>query len=318
MKRAWWFGVFFLLIGVGYYISKNPELLFSLGHQADLFSRVKREIRAAREYLHLLRQIHWLESFDNDKEWELYAIEAKNKGIENIWELSQVEAYFYDVKKKSIKVVGNLATYHLNQRQLIISGHVRIWVYDDYVAETDQLIYWAAQRELQSQGEVFLKSQHDPSQSIQAGLIRALMAKEEIFFESGVLVKHPLNQEDALLVQSKLADLNRKYKTINLRDEVKVELPDSRFESNLATLFFNNFARRPYRIVMKDQVRLESKARKAECGRAVFHVDRGLVELTQNPVLWESHRRVEGERIILDYENDEVTVDKIRAKSQEP
>ena len=104
-----------------------------------------------------LDRLHYTETREGVKEWELEATSAAYFEKENMVVLEKVRAVFYGKERQSYILVGERGRFHTQTKVIEVYGGVKIDSSDGYHLRTQSLKYQADQRELRTSDPVEMR-----------------------------------------------------------------------------------------------------------------------------------------------------------------
>jgi LPS export ABC transporter protein LptC len=293
----------------------------------EFISRVSPEapsqVAVDDEYVHTLKTVHLVESFKDNKEWELFAQSARNRASTASWQLIKVKVNFLDPQGQLTKVVGDEATFHSKERKLNIYGNVVVETPNGYVIKTKEIFYTSQDRQLFTLSEVEIlrgemgNLKKRPGSSIRGGFMRTSMQEQEILLGGEVKVFRDLNQGRKLTVESGQAKLSRNQGSAEFYEEVKINWASNQFSGEKAQFLYNEKLNQLKKVILTGNVKLQSDTRYASCDKAVLNIQSGISELVGNPRIVEADNQITGDIILLNHEEDTVQVKSVKASFQE-
>lgn len=275
------------------------------------------------DYVHTLKTVHLVESFKDDKEWELFADSARNKASASAWLLQKVKVNFLDQEGRMTRVAGDEATFHSNERRLHIFGNVTVETQNGYLIKTKEIFYTSMDRQLFTLNEVAILRREDgggrslEGSFIEGGYMRTSMQNNEMLLGGNVKANKTLERGRKLSVLSGQARLSREQGSVEFYEEVEIAWGASRFSGEMAQFVYNEKLNQLEQVILTKNVRIQSEARYAICERAVLDIQSGITELSGRPKVVESGNQVEGDSIVLNHEDDTVSVTNMKANFEE-
>jgi LPS export ABC transporter protein LptC len=271
------------------------------------------------QYHHNLKGIHLVESFKDDKEWELFAEAARSHAFESKWSLEKVRVHIVDHKGELIKIKGNQASFYSKEKKLHIFGNVDVETKNGYFIKTKEIFYTSQDRQLFTVDPVTIMRKETIGDneksysSIEGGFMRTSMNDSEMLLGGRVKASRKIAQGLNLIVESSEAKLFREKKAIEFYQDVLIQWGPNEFRAQQGTFHYNEKERRLETVTLLDQVKMRSRSRHVTCGKAVLNILRGVTELSGKPKVYDTKSFLEGEFILLDHEEDTVSVKKIEA-----
>jgi len=281
------------------------------------------ELELDDEYVHTLKTVHLVEAFRDNKEWELFADSARNKASNASWFLKNVRVNFLDEDGNIIRVTGNEATFHAEERKLHIFGNVRVETQNGYVITTKQIFYTSQDRQLFTLNEVDITRKeksgvgHSASSTIKGGFMRTSMRDHVLLLGDHVRAFRDEGPGRSLDLKSGQAKLSRKQGSIEFYENVLIQWGDNQFSSEKADFLYNEGVNQLETVILRDRVKIVSASRLASCDKAVLNIVAGTSELTGNPKVIELDNQLVGEKIIMNHEDNTVSVKNIKANFNE-
>jgi LPS export ABC transporter protein LptC len=294
-----------------------PEFISSVSPE------VPNEVTVDDEYVHTLKTVHLVESFKDDKEWELFADSARNRAATSSWQLKKVKVNFLDARGRLTKVIGDEATFQSKLRKLHIYGNVSVETPNGYVIRTNEIFYTSHDRQLFTLNEVEIsreemgKIKKSLGSSIRGGFMRTSMQDQEILLGGSVRASRELNSGRRLIVHSGQAKLSRNQGSVEFYEEVKISWGPNQFSGEKAQFLYNEKLSQLETVILAGHVKIQSDTRYASCDKAILNIQNGTTELVGNPRVIEGDSQISGEVIVLNYEDDTVRVKNIKASFQE-
>lgn len=269
------------------------------------------------QYTHTLKKVHLVESFQDGKEWELNADIAHSQKNGAAWLLSNVRVRFFEESTLGIHVTGDWALFTTSQRKLHIYGNVVAETENGYKIKTQDLFYTSNDRQLFSEGAVDIirqSSRRTGATVIKGGYMRTSMKDSMFTLGNGVSAAQGRTLGGGLEVKSGEARLSKEKSSVEFYDKVHMSWGDSEFQGQSAELRYNSAEDELEEVLLVGQVQIISDTRFASCERARLSMREGITELSGRPKVIEAGNQVEGEKIILNHENNTVKVEQMRAR----
>lgn len=89
----------------------------------------------------IMRGVHLVEAGEGQREWELWAEEAKSLKIKEIWALKDVKAIFFGKDGTVFNVTGEKGEVHTVTKDMKVSGNVSIRSSNGYIFKTEAVNY---------------------------------------------------------------------------------------------------------------------------------------------------------------------------------
>jgi len=275
------------------------------------------------EYVHTLKAVHLVESFKDDKEWELFSESARNSESTASWLLSRVKVNFLDQEGRLTHVLGDEATFHSKDRKLHIFGNVSVETQNGYVIKTKEIFYTSKDRQLFTLNEVeilrkeFGDALNKPQSTIKGGYMRTSMRDQEMLLGDTVKAARYLGGGRRLIVRSGEAKLSRNQGSVEFYESVNIVWGANEFSGDRAQFLYQEKENQLETVILTESVRIQADNRYASCEKAILDIQNGTTELLGNPRVVQSDNQITGDIILLNHEDDTVQVKNIRANFQE-
>lgn len=124
----------------------SPEIL----QEGDEVKSTPLEATETTNFDQIMRDVHLTEAGRGQKEWELWAKEAKSLKDKNQWEMEQVRALFFSDDGSEFTVTGNKGMVHTQTKDMVVSGNVEIRSNNGYLFKTEVVNYSSQNKKLTS------------------------------------------------------------------------------------------------------------------------------------------------------------------------
>lgn len=222
-KRA---GVIILVMLVGLLITEiivmSPQ---SLNEKPQ--SEVLSEIYDNQEIKQQWQGVHYVETKNAEKEWELWAEKAVGFRKEDELALSGVKAVFFAKNGVELVVTGDRGEVEPRTRDMKIEGNVVTRSSNGYIFKTDSVTYNSASRIMISPSTVEVAGPRDGagrSLSISGKSMHADLNKGVMEINENVRAEKTIRNRDKMAVHSDKVQLNGKDRAVRFRGDVVIDM----------------------------------------------------------------------------------------------
>jgi LPS export ABC transporter protein LptC len=273
--------------------------------------------------VHSLKSVHLVEAFRDNKEWELFADSARNKASNASWFLKNVRVNFLEQDGNITRVTGDEAIFHTKERKLHIFGNVFVETQNGYIIRTQEIFYTSHDRQLFTLNEVDITRKHKAERgqfnksTIKGGFMRTFMKDHVLLLGGQVKAFQDQGSGKSLSIKSGQARLSRKQGSVEFYEDVSIQWGGHQFSGEKAEFIYHEGINQLETVILRDRVKIVSEERLVSCDKAVLNIVAGTTELTGNPKVIEVDNQVQGDIIILNHEDNTVSVRKIKANFSE-
>lgn len=148
--------LFVLIVQILILSPKSVEEAPSSVHMTAVDSQLKMD-----DVDQLMQGVHLIESRGTEKEWELWADEARSLKDKNIWALTTVKAVFFGEDGVFFTVTGETGEVEIGSKNMEVMGNVVTRSSNGYVFRTEKVIYNSEKRFLHSPTPVDMRGPRD-------------------------------------------------------------------------------------------------------------------------------------------------------------
>jgi len=317
--------IFFFLIFFGYILQLyKPKVIQLFNFSNNQESGIILPSQLKEISTHTLNDMHVVEAYNETKDWELFADIAKNIRGEGVWNLKGVKVNFYNEDKIDFTVSGDSAVYDSSTRGLNFEGDIVGTMTNQNSFATQSLSYNPFLRKVISDTPVTFKSKINKSSPLEsngmtlnAHKMETHIVSQDILFSEGVNGHYSNSETGNIKISAVSAKVSKQNQNVEFFDNVVMFWPQGQFESDYLLIESHPVTQKIENILFKGNVRLHMDNRFASCGKARLIISSQAIELDENPRIIENQNQIEGEKIIINYLDNSVIVNKMKANLSE-
>jgi LPS export ABC transporter protein LptC len=185
------------------------------------------EIYNSQDIKALMAGVHYVETKNDEKEWELWAEKAIGFRKEDELALDGVRAIFFARNGVQLVVTGEKGSVEPKTRNMKIEGKVVTKSSNGYLFRTDSVIYNSGTRMMNSPSPVEVAGPRDGngrSLVISGQNMHADLNKGVMEIADNVRAEKTINAKDRMAVQSEKVQLNGKDRAVRFFGEVTIDM----------------------------------------------------------------------------------------------
>ena len=264
-----------------------------------------------------LSEIHLVKSRGSEKLWDLKALEVQKEKNSNKWRLDFVNTRFFGKNDVIYRVNGDTGFFDDNQKDLKMSGNIRIFSSNGYTLDTSSIHYKSKTHsvvgpepvELQREAET---EKEENSLFVKGASFEAFLETNMISLRKNIYGEKKMSGGRFMKITSNEAIFNGDSKDVLFKDSVIVTVeslvmtgPRARFkykDNKLHSLF------------MDENVRINDIKRWGRAGEIEIFFNQDKYTLRGNPKVIQADDHVIGEEIIFFDGGNQIRVKKARTK----
>jgi len=253
--------------------------------------------------------IHYYESKGDAKHWNMVSKFAELHRKENIANLEEIDADFYAQKTgNTIKVHATRGTSYIDKNVVELFGDVKIHSAKGYLFEMNSLTYSGKEHQFHTNDWVEMRGPNPdkPQMTLLGQGLIAIIDEERFSLKRNVSAQKKLTGKNLIRIFSQRADFYTDEGKANFEGKVRTFLPELTLRSQELELYSSE---KNEKIVARGNIYLENKDR---IGRAQYTS----IDLSENKIILEGNAQLktknndlQGRRIILYTDEDQVEVE---------
>lgn len=256
-----------------------------------------------------IKGLHLVESINQQKGWELSAVEAI--GSDNSqWVLKQVNVVFFSDEIATFKVRGDVGEIDGQSKNIVIRGKVVTESANGYVFETSELRFDAATKSLISDDTVVMSSPKGNT-SLNTNLtgfgLRIVLPTNKIFVLDNVKAENIINGEKFSLT-SRQAEFSNLSREAQFSENVQMNFREYKTTSAKANFVFDKRTNQIDRIFLSPQVEMKGTAQHGRCKLLDIYPQKDMIVMRGQPQLTYLGDQISGEEIVLTERGQKVKI----------
>lgn len=263
--------------------------------------------------------VHLVESQKGNRDWELFAENARGYQGEGDWFLKKVKVQFYNKDKIDFIVTGDEGEIDGITRNMKVKGNVVITSSNGYLFYTAELFYNSILRKIISPGEIKMVGPGDEQGDglvLNGRNMHVLIDISEMKIFKDVQSSKKLKNMNNLNIQSESALFSSQNKEVHFQNDVIliyndmiIRGPDCYFNysHNMKTLEY---------IRVKGGVEVKDKKRRAISEELEVNLQRNILKFNGNPKIYQDEDEISGDEILFFDGGKKIKIQKVKASSQ--
>lgn len=285
-------------------------------------------LATAREYLdsmssgreQLMGQIHLVESREGDRDWELFAEQARGSEMDGKWNLTQVRVQLYSQDRLEFTIVGAQGVIDTKTKDIKVFGKVLTRSAQGAVFETEEVNFEAKGRVLTSPLPVKMRSPPDAEGGVlhvQGGSLIAAVDEGSAVLQPAVQARRTYGNGKFIDLKAGGCRIDRKTFAAEFFNKVQVSVDSMRIEGPEARLEYRSGSNILDRVSLRGGVRISDVDKFGSAETVRFEPEKAQFTLSGRPRLVRNQDEITGEEIILLEGGQRVKVKGMKARVEE-
>lgn len=264
-----------------------------------------------------MKGVHLIEARDEDKEWELWADEARGHVDKEVWELDRVKALFFSKDGVVFKVTGNRGTVDVQSKNMKVEGNVVTTSSSGYVFKTQEVVYNSAQKLLSSQTKVRMRGPRDQ----QGDALRLIGNKMKADLNTSVMeVSHDVRGSKKfkdgknMKIRSHRSEMNAKSHAAKFLGDVVIDVDSMRITGPEAEFIYDKKQKTVNSLDVSGGVKVSDVDKWASSDQLKVLLDKDQFIFNGRPRLIQNNDELIGEKIVFSNGGKRVRVIGAKAK----
>ncbi len=263
--------------------------------------------------------IHLVENSENEKGWELFAVEASGTA-ESQWVLKKVQVQFFAKDDSSFMVTGDVGEIDGTSRDMIVRGNVVTTSSNGYSFKTDSLRYVSSAKKMTSNDTV--EMQGPPDQKGTGFKLTGLgflvdVAINKMSILNSVEAHKVIDKKNFNLKSNSAEFSNRSHEAL-FSGQVRMNLGKSYVEAPRAFFKYSQKAKLLESILLNKGVKLVEEDKRANSDELEINLLDDLMTLRGQPKVQQGSDEIRGHEIVFLEGGKKVKINKVNIKGSPP
>ncbi len=265
----------------------------------------------------VMRSIHLVEARGGQREWELWAEEARSTRSQERWDLAQVKAVFVSDQGIQFTVTGAVGVVEVVDRDIWVEGDVLIRSANGYEYRTDRVSYSSAERRLFSPTPV---SMREPPNALGEALTlsgQSLVADLEtslVKITGDVRGSKRLEKGQLFNIRSEEADFSGLQRIGVFRGRVQMNLDEVRVTGDRAEFEYDGATQEVQVVAVRGGVRASDSEKWVTSQEARAYLRERRFVFSGEPRVVQDRDELRGDKIVFLDGGRQVRVERARAR----
>lgn len=250
----------------------------------------------------LMEGVHYVETKNDQKEWELWAEKAVNFRQEDDLELNRVRAVFFGQDGLEMVVTGDRGEVEPKTRNMKIEGSVVTKSSNGYTFRTESVSYNSESRMIHSPSPVEVSGPRDGTgrslyisgRSMAADLNRGVME-----ITSEVKAEKTIRRDQKMAVRSEKVELNGKDRAVKFSGEVMIDVDGLRVTGPDALFRYDRKSELLKSIELDGGVKVSDADKWATSDKLNIFLDEDKYVFKGNPRVMQDNDELRGDQIVF-------------------
>lgn len=282
--------------------------------------QVKQDIANMGGAEHKMGGVHFVESREGNRDWELFAEKAEGNKDKGAWELNNVKVLFYDQDQVQFTVTGERGSIDNTSKNMNIEGNVQTLSSNGYRFQTTKAVYSSKDRLLVSPEKVKMYSPPDrkgKSMSLVGDHMETIIDESRMVIHENVRATKPLDTGKDIKIQSKGAEFSSKSNMARFYEQVSIELESMKLEGPEAGFFYDGDSNFLQSVSLKGGVRMSDFDKFATSENLKFEPAENKLILSGKPRVVQNNDEILGDKIIFIDGGKKIKVENIKARMED-
>lgn len=263
--------------------------------------------------------IHLVENSENEKGWELFAVEATGTA-ESQWSLKKVKVQFYAKDDSSFTVTGDVGEIDGTTKDIIIRGNVITTSSNGYSFKTDSIRYVSSVKKMSSNDTV--EMQGPPDQKGSGFKLTGLGLSVDVALNKMNILSHveanKVIDNKNFDLKSNEAEFSNRSHAASFAGNVRMNLGKSYVESPLAFFKYSQRAKLLESISLKNGVKLIEEDKRATADELEIDLLNDKMTLRGQPKVQQGSDEIRGQEIVFLEGGKKVKINQVNVKGSPP
>lgn len=261
--------------------------------------------------------IHFVESVNHLKGWELFAEEATGSADAQ-WVLKKVKIEFFAEDQSSYTVVGEVGEIDGSTKNILIRGEVITTSTNGYQFKTNDLRFEEKTKSLKSDDRVEMKGPQDPSGPgfLLNGIGFNVDLNKNIMMILSSVEAHKVIQNKKFDLNSNQALFSNKNQEGQFLGKVKLKYDKTLIEAPEALFKYSAEQKKLKTILLKDKVFLKELGRNGVCNELEMDLELDKMTLRGSPKVQMEEDEITGEEIVFTDGGQKVKINNVKVMGQ--
>ncbi|MCB0390522.1 MAG: LPS export ABC transporter periplasmic protein LptC [Bdellovibrionales bacterium] len=267
-----------------------------------------------------LTDMYLVESRQDEKEWELWAKEAKSYKDKKIWDLEDVKAKFFGNNGVVFHVTGKKGQVDIKTKDMEIHGDVVTKTSNGYVFQTEKVLYTSQERTLYGPENITMKGPADAAnnhliltgKSLVANLDSSLMEVKQ-----NVAAEKPFKENKTVYIKSHRAQFSGQSNYARFLDDVVIDYETMRLTGPDATFNYDTDKNLVTSMLVQGGAKVSDTDKWATSETVDVQFEKEKYIFRGSPRVVQNNDELKGEEIIFYNGGKKVKVFKARANLDE-
>jgi len=291
-------GFLFLLMIVELVLISPAEISEKKPSEADTSPK----ITATQDVEQLMEGIHFIETKNEEKEWELWAQSAIGFKKRADLALKKVTALFYADEGMTFNVKGEEGEVHTDSKNMVVGGGVVTQSSNGYTFKTARVEYNSTGRFLNSPQSVEVTGPKDGSGSslfLRGAKMSADLNKGSVLIESDVLARKTMSPDKKLAVTSQKALLSGSDKSVRFSGKVVIDMYGMKITGPDALFKYSDKSNLLETIELEGGVRVSDLSKWATSEKLVINMAKNEFVFDGRPRVVQDNDELRGDQIVF-------------------